>query len=114
MNPICPLVDRTGKTLLAVIAVCLAVIAFRPFSVPATVRAQEEPPRFYIEPGVLMLRQPGGERQVYGKMMVDLRTGDIWGLPTGIKSPYPIDTTSKEPPVSQPFYLGRFDLSVLK
>ncbi len=108
------MLDRTGKLLLGVIAVCLAAIAFRPYGAPPAARAQENTRRFYIEPGALMLRKPGGDLRVYGKMVVDLETGHIWGFPTGMNSPYPVDPTSDVPPVSKPIYLGQFDFSTAR
>jgi hypothetical protein len=41
-------------------------------------------------------------------MVVDLRTGKIWGFPTTTQDPYPITNTTTTPPTSHPFYLGRF------
>jgi hypothetical protein len=43
-----------------------------------------------------------------GKMVVDMRTGDIWGFPTMTQSPFPIDSTSTAPPKSHPIYMGKF------
>jgi hypothetical protein len=58
-----------------------------------------------------MLRKIDGTATVIGKVVINRRTGDIWGFPTGNDSPYPITPTKKEPPVSRPMYLGRFDFS---
>ena len=55
---------------------------------------------FYIEPGTHMLRAPGGSLQVLGKVVVDMKTGDVWGFPTLSADPYPIDITKPEPPQS--------------
>jgi hypothetical protein len=44
-------------------------------------------------------------------MVVDLRNGDVWGFPTLLGSPYPVDPTRSQPPTSTPIYLGRFDFS---
>ncbi len=75
--------DWLVKTLLGVIAVLLGVNALRPLVSPPAVRAQGgEAYSFYIEPGVTMLRAPDGSRQVYGKVVVDLRNGKVWGFPT--------------------------------
>ncbi len=63
----------------------------------------------YIEPGVRMLRAPDGSRQVLGKVVVDLRTGNVWGFPTTVDQPYPVDISTQQPPTSKPFMLGRFD-----
>lgn len=67
----------------------------------------------YIEPGVRMLRAPDGSRQVLGKVVVDLRNGNVWGFPTTVDQPYPVDVTSQQPPTSKPFLLGKFDLGAL-
>ncbi len=58
-----------------------------------------------------MLRSPDGTTQVYGRMMVDLRNGKVWGFPTLSTSPYPVDVGSTKSPVSHPFLLGTFDFS---
>lgn len=55
-----------------------------------------------------MLRSPDGNQQVYGRMVVDLQTGKIWGFPTLNSAPYPVDIGSTKPPVSHPFLLGTF------
>ncbi len=101
--------DATLKVLFFVIAILLGVIALRPFFAVAPVHAQSDLYPFYIEPGYLTLRAPDGSQQVTGKMVVDMRTGAIWGFPTYNASPYPIDSTRTVPPVSAPIYLGKFD-----
>jgi hypothetical protein len=77
------------------------------------VQAQTSSPLIYVEPGVTMLRAPDGSRQVLGKVVIDLRNGNIWGFPTAVQEPFPVDVTKSKPPTSTPFRLGRFDLSVL-
>jgi len=101
--------DRFTKFVLVVIAALLAMIALRPIAQPAPVRAQaEEGYPFYVEPGYTMLRKPDGTAQMYGKMIIDMRNGDIWGFPTLNQSPYPIDSSQTKPPKSSPMYLGKF------
>lgn len=68
----------------------------------------------YIEPGTRMLRSPDGSTQVLGKVVVDLRSGRIWGFPTLSDSPYPIDTTKPQAATSDPIYLGRFNFAAMK
>ena len=68
----------------------------------------------YIEPGTTMLRAPDGSRQVLGKVLIDLTNGNVWGLPTTVDQPYPVDMTASAPPTSKPFLLGKFDLSRIK
>ena len=58
-----------------------------------------------------MLRKPDGSGQMYGKVMIDMHTGDIWGFPTLWRCPYPVDSQRPEPPKSHPIYLGKFVLS---
>jgi hypothetical protein len=95
--------------LLLVIAVALIAIAVRPYIDPAPARAQTTSAHpFYIEPGVQMLVAPDGSRQVYGKVVVDLRNGKIWGFPTGSLNPYPSYPMNSNPAVSRPFALGKF------
>lgn len=49
-----------------------------------------------------------------GKVFIDMRTGDVWGLPTLSQSPYPVDVTQPKPPKSSPMYLGKFMLDEAK
>jgi hypothetical protein len=107
-------IDALTKILLAAVAVFLGMLAIEPLLAPARVQAQGGEPQLYIEPGHALLRRPDGSRQVVGKVVVDLRTGDIWGFPTGNDQPYPVDTTQTKPPVSVPMYLGRYDFSAMK
>ena len=99
------------RIILTVIAISLAVIAARPLIAPPPVSAQTETPHFYIEPRTTMLHSPAKDRHVTGKVFVDLDTGNIWGFPTITDAPYPIDATKTTPPVSEPIYLGRYDLA---
>ncbi len=102
-------VDWFVKTLLLVIAVSLGVLALRPLLVPAAVNAQgPEVYPFYIEPGIVMLHSPDGSRQVYGRMVVDLRNGKVWGFPTLTQDPYPTNAMSNTPTTSHPFLLAKF------
>jgi hypothetical protein len=55
-----------------------------------------------------MLRAADGSKQVYGKVVVDLRTGKVWGFPTGSTDPYPFNALNSKPQTSHPFPLGRF------
>jgi hypothetical protein len=99
------------KFLLAVIAVSMSVIALRPCLTPAPVRAQNDAGYpVYVEPGTVMLRAPDGSSQVLGKMVVDLRNGNVWGFPTLSADPYPSSSTSS-PVTSHPFLLGKFALA---
>jgi hypothetical protein len=104
--------DRYTKVVLTVIALMLTGILFRPAVRPPVVSAASgDPTFFYVEPGITTLRSPDGYQQVEGKVMIDMRNGNIWGFPTLSGAPYPVDLTTKEPPVSAPMYLGKYDLS---
>ena len=106
------MLDRFTKLLLIVIGVLLAMIAFRPIVHPAPVQAQAtEAYPFFLEPGYTTLRKPDGTAQVYGKVAVDMRNGDIWGFPTTVQGPYPVDNAKSVPPKSHPMYLGKFMFS---
>ena len=103
--------ETLTNTLLAVIAIALVAIAIHPYLQPAPVQAQTpliHP--LYIEPGVQMLRKPDGSVYVYGKVVVDLRNGKIWGFPTGTLDPYPSNPTYDKPFTTHPFELGAFAL----
>jgi len=102
------------RVVLTVTAILLAVLALRPLVNPTPVSAQSNSPWFYVEPGTTIIRSPDGTRQVEGKMIIDLRNGNIWGYPTGQGLPYPVDVGKNQPPVSTPILLGSFDLSKMK
>jgi len=102
---------NTTNALLLVIAVALVAIAIEPFVKPRPAQAQvvaDYP--LYFEPGVYLLRAPDGTSQIYGKVVVDLRTGKIFGFPTYGQQPYPVDITTTKPITSKPIVLGRFAL----
>jgi hypothetical protein len=101
--------DRFTKVVLLIIATFLGILAFRPIFQPSPVRAQSnEAYPFYIEPGVTTLRKPDGSAQLYGKVVIDMRNGDVWGFPTVSQTPYPLDPVQSKPPKSSPMYLGKF------
>ncbi|MFZ0314694.1 MAG: hypothetical protein WAL85_18450 [Candidatus Korobacteraceae bacterium] len=104
--------DRFAKATLVVIAVLLGMLLLRPIVQPAPVRAQAaESYPFYIEPGYTTIRKPDGTAQMYGKVVIDMRNGDIWGFPTLTQGPYPVDAAQTKPPKSSPMYLGKFMFS---
>lgn len=101
--------DSVTKLLLSVIAMALMAIAMRPYMAPAPAHAQNGTAYpVFIEPGVQMLKSSDGKKQVYGRVVVDLRTGKIWGFPTITTDPYPFNALNGKPQTSQPFELGRF------
>jgi len=104
--------DKTTNILLLVIAIALIGIAVRPLFAPRAARADAASAYpIFIEPGVQMLRSPDGTTQVYGKVVVDLQNGKVWGFPTLTSAVYPVDISSTKPPVSHPFLLGTFDFA---
>ena len=95
--------------LLLVIAALLAAIALRPLAQPTPAHAQSGLPYpLYIEPGTQMLRAPDGSKQVWGRVMIDMRNGQVWGFPTGSMDTYPSNGFDSKPQTSRPFVLGRF------
>ncbi len=64
-----------------------------------------QPYPLYIEPGTQMLRAPDGSKQVYGRVMIDMRNGKVWTTGTDT---YPTNALDSKPQVSRPFVLGRF------
>jgi len=106
--------DILANILLSIIAAALVTFAVRPALDPGQVEAHSNVERqLFIEPGVQMLRTPDGSRNVYGRVVVDLRTGNVWGFPTPTGDPYPFNSVSAKPETSQPFPLGRFALEVM-
>jgi hypothetical protein len=107
--------DRFLRTTFVVIAAFLGVIALRPYLAPPSAAAQAgDINPLYIEPGVQNIRIPDGTGELLGKVMIDMRTGDTWGFPTGSASPYPIRLGKTEPPTTRPIYLGKFDFASMK
>ena len=108
--------DAILKWLLILTLLVLIADLTKPFWIPAppVVQAQGSTYPVHIEPGVTMLRTPDGSRQVLGKVVIDLRNGDVWGFPTTVQQPFPIDVTQQKPPTSTPFRLGRFDLPAIE
>lgn len=101
--------NKITNFLLLLIAIALIAIAIRPYLAPDSVQAQSGSPYpFYIEPGSVMLRAPDGSRQVYGRVVVDMRTGKIWGFPTYSPDTYPANGADTKPRTSHPFVLGKF------
>jgi hypothetical protein len=101
---------KITNILLFIIALALSVIAAKPFFAPHSAQATTESYPLYVEPGMTMLRAPDGTSNLYGKVMIDMSTGNIWGFPTLNQAPYPVDINSTKPPVSHPMLLGNFAL----
>lgn len=101
--------DAVTNSLLALIAVALIAIAVRPSIAPGPAQAQSLPAYpFHIEPGVQMLHRAGVTENLYGRVVVDMRNGKIWGFPTGTIDTYPTNSLDEKPVTSHPLYLGRF------
>jgi hypothetical protein len=100
--------DWFVKLLLLVIAILLAVVAFRPVVQPAQVLAQNGSPYpFHIEQGTVSLRKPDGTT-TWGKIVVDMCNGDVWGFPVKAQNtPYPVFGPGDSSKVSHPMFLGR-------
>jgi hypothetical protein len=99
------------KCVLTAIAILLLILVLQPAIHPPSASAQSDYSYLYIEPRTTTIRKPDGSAQMQGKVVIDMRNGNIWGFPTLSSAPYPVDTTKPEPPVSSPMYLGKFDFS---
>ena len=109
-----PPADLYSRIALTVIALSLAVIAIQHALSPAPVQAQSDSPSLYVEPGVTSLVNLDGSSAGTGKVVIDLRSGEIWGYPTiAAGAVYPIGGTNK-PPVVKPIYLGKFDFTAMR
>lgn len=102
------------KVILTLLAIELALIALRPAAEPPIAYAQTDSASYHIEPGSTIIRDPDTGVQAQGRVVIDRRTGHVWGFPTSTNAPYPVVLSSKEPPVSKPIYLGRFDFSAMR
>jgi hypothetical protein len=94
--------------LLSIIAVAMLAIALQPLFIPHPVGAQSTVYPLYIEPGSELIRTPDGTTQVYGKVVIDMRNGKVWGFPTNAPQSYPSSGLQNKVPTSRPFELGRF------
>ena len=96
------------KGSLVVLIVLLGIIAFRPVAQPPAVLAQSGSPYpYWIEQGTVSLKKPDGN-VTWGKVVVDMRTGDVWGFPMKAQNtPYPVYGPGDSSKVSHPMYLGR-------
>ena len=106
--------ENLTLVLLLIIAIALVAIAVQPIFLPRAAEAQSTVYPFYIEPGSELLRAPDGTSQVYGKVVVDMRNGKIWGFPTLAPQSYPSNGLQSKPPISRPFELGRFAFEDVK
>lgn len=104
----------TTNLLLAAIALLLLALVLRPVYSPAPVRAQAYSPDYYIEPGTYVMRYSDNSQQSYGKVVVDLNNGKVWGFPTYASQPYPSDPVNNKPMTSHPYLLGRFAVEDMK
>jgi len=104
--------DWFTKLVLLIIAVSLAIIAFRPVFQPEPAFAQDGSAYpFSIQQGTVTLRKPDGT-QTWGKIVVDMRNGNVWGFPMKAQNtPYPVYGPSDNPPVSHPLFLGQMAFS---
>src|SRR3954471_17896158 len=102
------------KCVLTSIAILLLILVLQPAIRPTVASAQSDYSYLYIEPRTTIIRRPDGGAQMQGKVVIDLRNGEIWGFPTLTSAPYPVDTTKPVPPVSEPMYLGKFDFSKME
>ena len=98
------------NVMLTLCAGFLLILILRP---AAPVQAQAGNGPWYVEPRTVLVPDADGG-QVQGKVMIDLRNGDIWGFPTKSILPYPVDPLRKDLPVVKPVYLGRFDLTAAR
>lgn len=99
---------------LALAVIFLGMMALRPLFTPEVASAQSSSSHYYVEPGIKKLLAPDRTKQVFGKVVVNLTNGEIWGFPTSPDVPYPIDTVRPQPPTSEPMYLGKFDFAGMR
>lgn len=110
-------IDRFMRFVLTLIALFLGIIALRPWFQPAMVQARDSYSsdtysangfNVFVEPGVTTLHASDGSKHVVGKVVVDLRTGNIWGFQTTNDLPY------TRGGISRPIYLGKYDFAAME
>lgn len=110
--------DRLVQSCLLLITIAAVLMALRPLIAPPSVRAQDDSSHrlcgLQFEPGTTMIRAPGAERQVIGKIAYDTCTGKVWGFPTTTNAPYPVDNVNPGAPTYQPIYLGKFVMEAIQ
>lgn len=100
---------------LLIVTLCFVLLLHRQTAGPAVVSAAvPDNSHLYIEPGTTVIRDPDSGGQIQGKIVIDRRTGDVWGFPTSTSAPYPVVLSAKDPPISKPTYLGRFDFAAIR
>ena len=70
-------------------AILILIVAMMAFNLPS-VHAQSDQPDMFIEPGTTIIRDPDTGVQMQGKVVIDRRTGNVWGFPTASSAPYPV------------------------
>lgn len=107
-------IDRFTRCILTLIALFLGIIALRPWFQSATVEARdsysssENGFSVFVEPGVTTLHASDGSKHVIGKVVVDLKTGNIWGFQTTNDLPY------ARGGIARPIYLGKYDFAAME
>jgi len=99
-------IDVYTKILLTAAVLLLGACVCQPLLRPVSVRAQSDAPALFIEPGLTRIPDANGI-ETMGKLVIDLKTGEAWGFPM-------ILTAYREPTVSKPIFIGRYDFSAMK
>jgi len=106
--------SRTGRPLAAPLAIgeSAGTSALRPYvAPPQPVHNPGSPTRSTSSPAARCCARPNGSKQVYGRVVLDLRNGKIWAFPTFTQDPHPVNAVNSTPPTSHPFLLGKFALA---
>ena len=106
-------IDWFVKCLLLIIAILLGIIAQRPYVAPPVVKAESVGTYYplYIEPGPVSLPGRDALGNVLGRVVVDLRNGNVWGFPELSSGPSPANAFNPTVATSHPFLLGRWALT---
>ncbi len=108
-------IDLYTKAALTVIAFLLAVVALGPLVRPLPIQAQAGPDHSYLhfDPQVTKITLPDGSADVFGRVAIDLRNGNVYGFPTELLG-YPRRPIDRKPASSDPIYLGRFNIDKIE
>ncbi|MFN7992073.1 MAG: hypothetical protein U0Q18_00635 [Bryobacteraceae bacterium] len=103
--------DLYTKVVFTAIGIFLGIVALRPYTAPAGVKAQDTNHCgcLVFDPNVTQIITPDGQSSVPGRVAIDVRTGNIYGFPSDPVG-YPRDPGRNRPATSDPVLLGRFNL----
>jgi hypothetical protein len=106
-------IDWFVKSLLLIIVIFLGIIALRHYMAPPLVKAESFGTYYplYVEPGPVSLPARDGRSNALGRVVIDLRNGNVWEFPDLSSGPSSVNAFNPTVAISHPFLLGRWALA---